>query len=137
MCGGMGASDDLYFACEFRSRRLHLFVGVGGVIAPNREEFQRGEALGGEQRSHALDGEGRVLEDEVLHPVHVGGARDGAGAIIAERAPIDMEAVELRRELPSDVRLVEDAVRSEPSLWLLFVEYHKWLVSRTVGPLFT
>ena len=46
-------------------------------------------------------------------------------------------AVELRRELPSDVRLVEDAVRSEPSLWLLFVEYHKWLVSRTVGPLFT
>ena len=45
-------------------------------------------------------------------------------------------AVELRRELPSDVRLVEDAVRSEPSLWMLFVEYHKWLVSRSVGPLF-
>ncbi len=45
-------------------------------------------------------------------------------------------AVELQRELPPDVKLVEDAVRSEPSLWMLFVEYHKWLVSRTVGPLF-
>ena len=46
-------------------------------------------------------------------------------------------AVELRRELPDDVKVIEDAVRSEPSLWMLFVEYHKWLVSRTVGPLFS
>lgn len=46
-------------------------------------------------------------------------------------------SIELSRELPGDVRLIEDAVRSEPSLWMLFVEYHKWLVSRTVGPLFS
>ena len=46
-------------------------------------------------------------------------------------------ATELRRELPDDVKLVKDAVRSEPSLWMLFVEYHKWLVSSSVGPLFT
>ena len=46
-------------------------------------------------------------------------------------------AIELRRELPGDVKLIKDAVRSEPSLWMLFVEYHKWLVSRTVGPLFS
>ena len=46
-------------------------------------------------------------------------------------------SVELRRALPDEVRLIEDAVRSEPSLWMLFVEYHKWLVSSTVGPLFS
>ena len=46
-------------------------------------------------------------------------------------------AAELRRELPGDVKLIEDAVRSEPSFWMLFVEYHKWLVSRSVGPLFS
>lgn len=46
-------------------------------------------------------------------------------------------AIELKRELPDHVKVVEDAVRSEPSLWMLFVEYHKWLVSRTVGPLFS
>ena len=37
-------------------------------------------------------------------------------------------ATELRRQLPDDVKLIKDAVRSEPSLWL---------VSRTVGPLFS
>jgi|TARA_R100000049_G_C1952328_1_gene101220 uncharacterized SAM-binding protein YcdF (DUF218 family) len=46
-------------------------------------------------------------------------------------------ATELRRQLPDDVKLIKDAVRSEPSLWLLLIEYHKWLVSRTVGPLFS
>ncbi|RDS78563.1 YdcF family protein [Alteriqipengyuania lutimaris] len=46
-------------------------------------------------------------------------------------------SIELRRELPDNVKLVKDAVRSEPSLWMLFVEYHKWLVSSTVGPLFS
>ena len=46
-------------------------------------------------------------------------------------------ATELRRQLPDDVKLIKDAVRSEPRLWLLLIEYHKWLVSRTVGPLFS
>ncbi|MBH1945184.1 YdcF family protein [Erythrobacter sp. YJ-T3-07] len=46
-------------------------------------------------------------------------------------------ATELRRQLPDNVKLIKDAVRSEPSLWLLLIEYHKWLVSRTVGPLFS
>jgi uncharacterized SAM-binding protein YcdF (DUF218 family) len=37
---------------------------------------------------------------------------------------------ELEQVLPTGVRVVEDAVPSEPSLWMLFLEYHKWLASR-------
>jgi uncharacterized SAM-binding protein YcdF (DUF218 family) len=37
---------------------------------------------------------------------------------------------ELEQVLPAGVRVVEDAVPSEPSLWMLFLEYHKWLASR-------
>ena len=41
-------------------------------------------------------------------------------------------ALELRGELPPEITLLQDAVRSEPSLWTLFLEYHKlifaWLV---------
>lgn len=36
-------------------------------------------------------------------------------------------ALELEGELPQDVTLLRDAVRSEPSLWTLFLEYHKLL----------
>ena len=38
--------------------------------------------------------------------------------------------VELDAVIPDDVRVVEDAVATEPSLWMLFLEYHKWLASR-------
>lgn len=41
-------------------------------------------------------------------------------------------ALELAAELPDDVALVEDAVPSEPSLWILFLEYHK-LIARYVA----
>ena len=37
---------------------------------------------------------------------------------------------ELRQVLPPDVRVVADAVPTEPSLRMLFLEYHKWLASR-------
>lgn len=37
---------------------------------------------------------------------------------------------ELEQVLPSDVRVVADAVTTEPSLRILFLEYHKWLASR-------
>ena len=37
---------------------------------------------------------------------------------------------ELAQVLPPGVRVVEDAVPSEPSLWMLFLEYHKWLASK-------
>ncbi len=41
-------------------------------------------------------------------------------------------ALELDGELPAGVTVLRDAVRSEPSLWALFLEYHKllfaWLV---------
>jgi uncharacterized SAM-binding protein YcdF (DUF218 family) len=41
-------------------------------------------------------------------------------------------ALELSRSLPAGVAVVRDAVRTEPSLWILFLEYHKliatWLV---------
>jgi len=36
-------------------------------------------------------------------------------------------ALELEGELPPGISLLEDAVRSEPSLWTLFLEYHKLL----------
>lgn len=43
-------------------------------------------------------------------------------------------AIELSERLPSDIRVLRDAVPSEPSLWILFVEYHKflaaWLLAR-------
>ena len=37
---------------------------------------------------------------------------------------------ELEQVLPEGVEVIEDAVSSEPSLWMLFLEYHKWLASR-------
>ena len=37
---------------------------------------------------------------------------------------------ELQQVLPANVRVVEDAVPTEPSLWMLLLEYHKWLASR-------
>jgi len=36
---------------------------------------------------------------------------------------------ELEQVLPEGVEVIEDAVSSEPSLWMLFLEYHKWLAS--------
>jgi uncharacterized SAM-binding protein YcdF (DUF218 family) len=38
-------------------------------------------------------------------------------------------ARELATTLPADIRLVRDAVRTEPSLWILFLEYHKLLAT--------
>ncbi|ANU07069.1 YdcF family protein [Paraurantiacibacter namhicola] len=38
-------------------------------------------------------------------------------------------AAELRRVLPAGVTVVEDAVETEPSLRILFLEYHKFLAS--------
>lgn len=37
---------------------------------------------------------------------------------------------ELEQVLPEDVAVVADAVPTEPSLRILFLEYHKWLTSR-------
>lgn len=36
---------------------------------------------------------------------------------------------ELRRQLPTNIRIVEDAVATEPSLFILFLEYNKLLAS--------
>lgn len=41
-------------------------------------------------------------------------------------------ALELEGELPPEVTLLRDAVRSEPSLWTLFLEYHKLLFAWAV-----
>ena len=41
-------------------------------------------------------------------------------------------ALELRRQLPADVTVLRDAVRTEPSLWTLFIEYHKFLAAWAV-----
>ena len=42
-------------------------------------------------------------------------------------------AGELDRKLPDAVRVVRDAVPSQPSLWTLFLEYHKLVASRIAG----
>lgn len=38
-------------------------------------------------------------------------------------------ATELAGKLPADTTIVPDAVRSQPSLWILFLEYHKLLAT--------
>jgi uncharacterized SAM-binding protein YcdF (DUF218 family) len=42
-------------------------------------------------------------------------------------------AAELRRTLPSDLRVVRDAVPSQPTLATLFLEYHKFIASTLAG----
>ena len=42
-------------------------------------------------------------------------------------------ANELRLKLPTSIEIVEDAVPSEPSLRILFLEYHKYYASRISG----
>ena len=39
-------------------------------------------------------------------------------------------AWELEQALPDDIPIARDAVRTHPSLKVLFVEYHKWLARR-------
>lgn len=41
-------------------------------------------------------------------------------------------ALELSRQLPDGIAVVRDAVRTEPSLWVLFIEYHKLIVAWAV-----
>lgn len=42
-------------------------------------------------------------------------------------------AHELEMTLPEGVTVLRDAVRTEPSLWILFLEYHKLLATWLVG----
>jgi uncharacterized SAM-binding protein YcdF (DUF218 family) len=42
-------------------------------------------------------------------------------------------AGELDRALPADIRVIRDAVPSEPSLASLFLEYHKLIASSVAG----
>jgi uncharacterized SAM-binding protein YcdF (DUF218 family) len=42
-------------------------------------------------------------------------------------------ALELERALPEDVAIVRDAVPTEPSLRILFLEYHKLLATYVSG----
>jgi len=44
-------------------------------------------------------------------------------------------ALELSRQLPPEIVVLEDAVRTEPSLWTLFVEYHKLIFAWAVQAL--
>lgn len=40
---------------------------------------------------------------------------------------------EMRRVVPDGTEIVEDAVASKPSFWILFLEYHKLIASRIVS----
>lgn len=42
-------------------------------------------------------------------------------------------AYELRRVMPKGITVIQDAVASRPSLWILFLEYHKLLAARVEG----
>ena len=42
-------------------------------------------------------------------------------------------ALELRRQVPGDVRIIEDAVPTQPGWRTLFLEYHKLLARRIAG----
>ena len=46
-------------------------------------------------------------------------------------------ALELESALPAGTSMLRDAVRTEPSLWILFIEYHKflaaWLLQALMG----
>jgi len=44
-------------------------------------------------------------------------------------------ALELSRQLPAEITVLKDAVRTEPSLWTLFVEYHKLVFAWAVQAL--
>jgi hypothetical protein len=41
-------------------------------------------------------------------------------------------ALELEEKLPQGTTVLRDAVRSQPSLWILFLEYHKLLATWVV-----
>lgn len=41
-------------------------------------------------------------------------------------------ALELSRQLPAGIEVLRDAVRTEPSLWTLFIEYHKLVAAWAV-----
>jgi hypothetical protein len=43
-------------------------------------------------------------------------------------------AYELRRRLPDGFPVIEDGVVSHPSFRILFIEYHKLIAARLVGP---
>jgi uncharacterized SAM-binding protein YcdF (DUF218 family) len=44
-------------------------------------------------------------------------------------------ALELSRQLPAKIVVLNDAVRTEPSLWILFIEYHKLIAAWAVQAL--
>lgn len=44
-------------------------------------------------------------------------------------------ALELQDQLPEGIEVLRDAVRSEPSLWTLFLEYHKFIAVWTLQAL--
>ncbi len=58
--------------------------------------------------------------------------REGVGSIRLVTSDWHMRRAshELRRTLPGGVALIEDSVATEPSLRILFVEYHKLLAAR-------
>lgn len=43
--------------------------------------------------------------------------------------------VEFSNQLPAEITVLRDAVRTEPSLWILFIEYHKLLFAWAIQAL--
>src|SRR5690606_41325390 len=79
--------------------------------------------------SSALDTRGDARETATwLGETHTRSVRLVTSAWHMRRA-----AHELEMTLPEGVTVLRDAVRTEPSLWILFLEYHKLLATWLVG----
>ncbi len=111
------------------SAREMLVTGVDPTVRP--EEFQAEYSVTDEQMEccvtlgySALDTRGNARETSEWM------AERGHTSLRLVTADWHMRraALELREQLPAEVSIVEDAVRSEVSLWTLFLEYHKFLV---------
>jgi uncharacterized SAM-binding protein YcdF (DUF218 family) len=60
--------------------------------------------------------------------------KPGTLRLVTSDWPMRRAAYELRRRLPKGFPVTEDGVRSNPSFRILFIEYHKLIAARLVGP---
>ena len=78
----------------------------------------------------AVDTRGNALETADWVATH----QHGSLVLVTADWHMRRAALELAEQLPPDIVIVRDAVRSEASLWTFFLEYNKFLVAYIVAP---
>ncbi|MEN7537652.1 YdcF family protein [Aurantiacibacter flavus] len=78
----------------------------------------------------AVDTRGNALETADWVATH----EHGSLVLVTADWHMRRAALELAAQLPPDIVIVPDAVRSEASLWTFFLEYNKFLVAFVVTP---